>query len=205
MVCDNGCFITAMHATGEMGCCLCGPCWRFKKKRRTGATSSVDSRQEFCTGGCEHWTWVHEAEESPLLETAAREHLVKTQQAGKGLVGRCLLQGYGTVNMWWHDLTEIRYYAVAGRQRVTVANVTCTTVEELLEVVFSVGSMQRRYKDSRLGFWVSSEADKFFNGHQPVKMWTWKQRNLQCWEPLSSNHCWRHSRQRRLSACYSEL
>jgi hypothetical protein len=28
---------------------------------------------------------VHEAEESPLLEAAARELLMKTQQAGKGL------------------------------------------------------------------------------------------------------------------------
>jgi hypothetical protein len=28
---------------------------------------------------------VREAEESPLLETVARERLVKTQQAGKGL------------------------------------------------------------------------------------------------------------------------
>jgi hypothetical protein len=30
---------------------------------------------------------VHEAEEPPLLEAAAREWLVKTQQAGKGLAG----------------------------------------------------------------------------------------------------------------------
>jgi hypothetical protein len=30
---------------------------------------------------------VHEAEESPLLEAIAREHLVKTKQAGKDL--RC--------------------------------------------------------------------------------------------------------------------
>jgi hypothetical protein len=30
---------------------------------------------------------VCEAEESPLLEAVAREWLVKTQQAGKGLVG----------------------------------------------------------------------------------------------------------------------
>jgi hypothetical protein len=30
---------------------------------------------------------VHEADESPLLEAVARERLVKTQQAGKGLAG----------------------------------------------------------------------------------------------------------------------
>jgi hypothetical protein len=30
---------------------------------------------------------VHEAEESPLFEAIARERLVKTQQAGKDLVG----------------------------------------------------------------------------------------------------------------------
>jgi hypothetical protein len=30
---------------------------------------------------------VHEAEEPPLLEAIARERLVKTQQAGKGLAG----------------------------------------------------------------------------------------------------------------------
>jgi hypothetical protein len=39
---------------------------------------------EFCTEGCEG-TWEREAEESPLLEAVARECLVKTQQAGKGL------------------------------------------------------------------------------------------------------------------------
>jgi hypothetical protein len=37
-----------------------------------------------------------EAEESPLLEAVARERLVKTQQAGKGLTGAvviCELRG----------------------------------------------------------------------------------------------------------------
>jgi hypothetical protein len=34
----------------------------------------------------ERGLWVSEAEESPLLEADAREQLVKTQQAGKGLV-----------------------------------------------------------------------------------------------------------------------
>jgi hypothetical protein len=32
---------------------------------------------------------VHEAEESPLLEAVAREWLMKTQQAGKGLSSCC--------------------------------------------------------------------------------------------------------------------
>jgi hypothetical protein len=34
---------------------------------------------------------VHEAEEAPLLETIAREWLMKTQQAGKGLVGAVVI------------------------------------------------------------------------------------------------------------------
>jgi hypothetical protein len=38
-----------------------------------------------CTGGCDKRTSAREAEETPLLETVARERLVKTQQAGKGL------------------------------------------------------------------------------------------------------------------------
>jgi hypothetical protein len=34
---------------------------------------------------------VREAEESPLLEAVARERLVKTQQAGKGLAGAVVI------------------------------------------------------------------------------------------------------------------
>jgi hypothetical protein len=34
---------------------------------------------------------VWKAEESPLLETAARERLVKTQRAGKNLVGAVVI------------------------------------------------------------------------------------------------------------------
>jgi hypothetical protein len=49
-----------------------------KQKRK-----SADS--EFCTEGCEERIRAHEAEEFPLLEAVARERLVKTQQAGKGL------------------------------------------------------------------------------------------------------------------------
>jgi hypothetical protein len=48
-------------------------------------TKSVE--RQFCTGGCEDRTKTCEAEESPMLEAAVREQLVKTQQAGKGLVG----------------------------------------------------------------------------------------------------------------------
>jgi hypothetical protein len=41
--------------------------------------------RQFCKGGCEDRTRAREAEEFPLLESIARERLVKTQQAGKGL------------------------------------------------------------------------------------------------------------------------
>jgi hypothetical protein len=36
---------------------------------------------------------VREAEEFPLLEAVARERLVKTQQAGKGLAGAVVISG----------------------------------------------------------------------------------------------------------------
>jgi hypothetical protein len=36
-------------------------------------------------GGCDKRTWAREAEESPLLEAAAREQLLKTLQAGEHL------------------------------------------------------------------------------------------------------------------------
>jgi hypothetical protein len=42
---------------------------------------------EFCTGGCEEWTWAREDEESPLLAAAARERLVKTTVGWKRLSG----------------------------------------------------------------------------------------------------------------------
>jgi hypothetical protein len=51
--------------------------------RRDGAR--VEMTVDFCTGSCDKRTGAREAEESPLLEAAARERLVKTQQAGKGL------------------------------------------------------------------------------------------------------------------------
>jgi hypothetical protein len=37
-------------------------------------------------GVCEEKTWAREAEECSLLEAVARERMVKTHQAGKGLV-----------------------------------------------------------------------------------------------------------------------
>jgi hypothetical protein len=49
------------------------------------------SSVEFYTGIWEERTWAYEAEESPLLEATAREQLVKTQQAGKGLAGSVVI------------------------------------------------------------------------------------------------------------------
>jgi hypothetical protein len=40
-----------------------------------------------CTGVCEDRTSARESEEHPLLEAVARERLVKTRQARKGLAG----------------------------------------------------------------------------------------------------------------------
>jgi hypothetical protein len=42
-------------------------------------------------GGCEDRNCVHEAEESPLLEAAARERLVKTQQTRTRLAGAVVI------------------------------------------------------------------------------------------------------------------
>jgi hypothetical protein len=47
--------------------------------------------RKFCTGGCDKRTLAREAEESPLLEAIARERLVKTQQAGKGVAGAVVI------------------------------------------------------------------------------------------------------------------
>jgi hypothetical protein len=43
--------------------------------------------RELRTGVCEERISVREAEESPLLEAAVRERLVKTQHDGKSLAG----------------------------------------------------------------------------------------------------------------------
>jgi hypothetical protein len=51
----------------------------------------------------------------------------------------CLLLWYDTVSMKWQNLTEIRYHTASSKQRMAVATVTHAAVEELLEVVFSVG------------------------------------------------------------------
>jgi hypothetical protein len=58
------------------------PCWR-KLRWPSQCTMEV----------CEERAWVLEAEESPLLEDIARERPVKTQQAGKGLMGAVVISG----------------------------------------------------------------------------------------------------------------
>jgi hypothetical protein len=52
---------------------------------------SLVSSVEFCTGACEERTWARVAEESLLSEVVARERLVNTQQAGKGLAGAVVI------------------------------------------------------------------------------------------------------------------
>jgi hypothetical protein len=61
-------------------------CFCVVRAEMLEATDKVSwASVEFCMGGYEGRTWAREAEKSPLLKTAARERLVKTQQAGKGL------------------------------------------------------------------------------------------------------------------------
>jgi hypothetical protein len=55
----------------------------YNQDSRSNEVSQVDTK--FCTVGCEDRTREREAEEYPLLEAVAKERLVKTQQAGKGL------------------------------------------------------------------------------------------------------------------------
>jgi hypothetical protein len=52
---------------------------------------SFQLRVEFCMGGCVDRARAREAEESPPLEAAARERLMETQQAGKGLAGTVVI------------------------------------------------------------------------------------------------------------------
>jgi hypothetical protein len=59
--------------------------WPVLRCYKQGIKSFI---RQFCMGGCEHRTWAREAEKSPILEAAARERLVKTQQARKRL-SRC--------------------------------------------------------------------------------------------------------------------
>jgi hypothetical protein len=70
---------------------LLGPCQVGIRKtiRATKLVISIQLRVEFCKGGCEDRTWAREAEESSLLEAVARERLMKTQQAGRGLSVCC--------------------------------------------------------------------------------------------------------------------
>jgi hypothetical protein len=60
-------------------------CWVFCYVVRSAGYEWIQT----CTRGCEDWTWAREGKESPLLETVAREPLMKTQQAGGGLSGCC--------------------------------------------------------------------------------------------------------------------
>jgi hypothetical protein len=46
---------------------------------------------DFCTGGCEERTLACEVEDSPLLRSVVRKWLVKTKQAGKGLVSAVVI------------------------------------------------------------------------------------------------------------------
>jgi hypothetical protein len=46
---------------------------------------------DFCKGGSDKRTQAREAEKSPLLGAVAWKQLVKTQQAGKGLVGAVVI------------------------------------------------------------------------------------------------------------------
>jgi hypothetical protein len=85
---------------GEAGCYVSGVLRGVMKRRELGQPvqlssareaekrwcySWVDNWQESWTGDCGKRTWTCEVEESPLLVAIAREWLVKTQQAGKGL------------------------------------------------------------------------------------------------------------------------
>jgi hypothetical protein len=51
----------------------------------------LSADRQFRTGGCEDRTSLREAEESILLESVAKERLVKTQQAGKCLAGAVVI------------------------------------------------------------------------------------------------------------------
>jgi hypothetical protein len=57
----------------------------------SGRQLEQSSLVQFCTEVCQERTWAREAEESTLLEAVARERLVRTQQAGKGLPGALVI------------------------------------------------------------------------------------------------------------------
>jgi hypothetical protein len=58
------------------------PLWSVQRLYKQGKKLFFS---EFCAGGCEDRISAREAEEPPMLVAVARERLVKTQQAGKGL------------------------------------------------------------------------------------------------------------------------
>jgi hypothetical protein len=55
---------------------------------------------------------VHEGEESPLLEEVAREWVVKTQHAGKGLVGAVVICGDSYEEFIFWDITLCNLFKV---------------------------------------------------------------------------------------------
>jgi hypothetical protein len=73
-----------LDTTMDELCFLCGPC-------RVGISKGQSSFSQSCTRSCEERTWAREAKESLLLEAVARERLVKTQQAWKGLAGAVVI------------------------------------------------------------------------------------------------------------------
>jgi hypothetical protein len=71
--------------------------WSVPRSYKQDSWSSEFSCQltvVLCTEGYEHKTCACEAEESPLLEDVTRERLVKTQQAGKCLMGVVVILEY---------------------------------------------------------------------------------------------------------------
>jgi hypothetical protein len=68
--------------------------WRHISKRNVFTSPhrrQLGQQSHFRSGSCEERTWTSEAEWSPLLEAVAKERLVKTKQAGKGLAGTVVI------------------------------------------------------------------------------------------------------------------
>jgi hypothetical protein len=94
---------TTMHATWEQGVVyavraeelkelwqLVGS-WALQGKlRRDGTIVELTVDKSYAQAAVTR-TWASEDEESPLLEAVAREWLMKTQQAGKGLAGTVVI------------------------------------------------------------------------------------------------------------------
>jgi hypothetical protein len=66
--------------------------------------------EKICMGSCDKRTLACEAEESPLLDAIAKEWLVKTKQAGKGLSG--------PVVIWevWKSVIALQILVVPGNK-----------------------------------------------------------------------------------------